>query len=161
MTDVINSRKVTDGSDVRMGVRVTGNPSNGLRGAGSASGSAHARGIPADPDVRQESSPSRVRNFVQLHGGEARQSVTASWPLHDRPSSLADVARRVWPAKGERRRTPVRWAGVVAVAVFRLAVYTVAYLLALAVDTDKRAAVAFAFTLLTAVTVVVSRSLPG
>jgi hypothetical protein len=50
--------------------------------------------------------------------------------------------------------------GALAVGVFRLAVYAIAYLLALAVDTDKRAAVALTLTLLTVAVICTANALP-
>lgn len=155
-----NRPPVTGRDDARRRMRVVRNPGEAAPTADSAPGSAYTRAIPDDLDVRQGKQPSKVRDFVSLHGGEVVADVASSWPATERPSSLAEVARKVWPRRGERRRSPVRWLGALAVGVFRLAVYAIAYLLALAVGTDKRAAVALALTLLTVAVICTAQALP-
>jgi hypothetical protein len=120
---------ITQSSDVRMSVRA---PKTGSV-------------TPIRPDLTQDSRaptryhgpqekikhdrPSKVRNFASTHLGEARESLAASWLGTDRPQSLTEAARTL------KTGNPA--------ALFRLAVYTVAYLMCFAVDTNKRAAVTF------------------
>jgi hypothetical protein len=120
---------LTQSSDVRMSVRA---PKTGSV-------------TPIRPDLTQDSRartryhgpqekikddhPSKVRNFASTHLGEARESLAASWLSSDRPQSLGDVASKL------KTGNPA--------ALFRLTVYTVAYLMCFAVDTNKRAAVTF------------------
>jgi hypothetical protein len=120
---------LTHSSDVRMSVRA---PKTGSV-------------TPIRPDLTQDSRartryhgpqekikddrPSKVRNFASTHLGEARESLAASWLGTDRPQSLAEVAKRL------KTGNPA--------VLFRLTVYTVAYLMCFAVDTNKRAAVTF------------------
>lgn len=156
MTSVANGRTVTHGGDVRMRVRVTENPLKDALGGGTAAGSAHARAIPDDVHARQDAEPSKVRNFVQLHGGDARAALGQSWPLRERPQSLAEVARQVLPGKGECQ-SKVLWLLAVGVGVFRLAVFAGLWMLALAVDSRKRAAVALALLSLATAVHLISR----
>jgi hypothetical protein len=120
---------LTQSADVRMSVRA---PKTGSV-------------TPIRPDLTQDSRartryhgpqekikddrPSKVRNFASTHLDEARESLAASWLSSDRPQSLGDVASKL------KTGNPA--------ALFRLAVYTVAYLMCFAVDTNKRAAVTF------------------
>jgi hypothetical protein len=82
--------------------------------------------------------PSKVRDFASQHVGEARESLAASWLATDRPRSLTDVARDLTTGSIGNR----------AAGLGRLAVYTIAYLLCFAVDTNKRAAVTFILIIL-------------
>lgn len=96
-------------------------------------GSAHAHAIPDKAAKVKASKPSKVRDFVSQHAGEVPESLAASWLGTDRPQNLTTVAGQV------KTGNPA--------ALFRLAVYALAYLACFAVDTNKRAAVTF--TLLT------------
>jgi hypothetical protein len=69
--------------------------------------------------------------------------------LTERPSSLAEVARRVIPGRAVWAARKTLWAAKFVVGVFRLAFCTVLWLGALAVDGDKRAAVVLALLVLT------------
>lgn len=155
-----NRPPVTGRDDVRRRMRVVRDAGEAASQGGSGSGSAYTRAVPDDGDVRQGKPSSRVRNFASLHGGEAVSELRSSWPLTDRPSSLADVAGQVVPDRVDWQTGKAFWLAKFAVGVFRLAVYTIAYLLALAVDTDKRAAVALALTLLTVAVVCTAQALP-
>jgi hypothetical protein len=140
-------------------MRVVPTPPNGPDGRGSAEKSAYTRAIPQGGRPRPQKKPSKIRDFVSLHGGEAAAAAAGAWPLTDRPEALAVVVRQVWPRRRDRRRTPPAWAAAFAVGVFRLAVYVLAYLLAHAVDTQKRAAVTLAVTVLTVAATVTARLL--
>jgi hypothetical protein len=160
MTDVINGRSVTDGGDVRVGVRVPEMPLNGARRGGSVLGSAHARAIPDNGDVRQDATRSKARNFASQHGGEAKQAFVASWPLNDRPSTLRELAARVIPGRAVWSKGKTRWLAKFVIGTFRLAFCTVLWLAALAVDSDIRAAVVLALLVLTTATMCIAGALP-
>lgn len=93
-------------------------------GMGDSSARPHA--ISRSPNAINNDKPGKIRNFVSPHVGEARESLAASWLGQDRPQNLTTVAKQVgWNPAG----------------LFRLAVYTLAYVLCAAVDTNKRATV--------------------
>jgi hypothetical protein len=142
-----NDPTVTDRTDVRRRMRVVRDGEKTPSSPGSAPKSAYTRAIPRDGDVHPVSKPSKVRDFASSHGGEAWRTFATSWPLTDQPSSLADVAKRVFPRRGEVASW-VLWLPSAVVGVFRLAVCTLAWLVVLAVDGNKRAAVALTVLLL-------------
>ncbi len=118
---------VTDGSDVR--VRVHGRePARvvPIRPDTDVS-TAYTHAIPRSPQPIKQDPPGKIRNFVSQHAGEARQSLADSWLGQDRPQNLTTIAKQL------KTGNPA--------ALFRLAVYTIAYLMCVAVDTNKRAAV--------------------
>lgn len=120
---------LTHSADVRMSVRA---PKTGsvtpIRPDLNQDSRARTRYHGPQEEIKDDR-PSKVRDFASQHLGEARDSLAASWLGTDRPQSLADVAKQI------KTGNPA--------ALFRLAVYTIAYLLCLAVDTNKRAAVTF------------------
>jgi hypothetical protein len=123
-------------------------------------GSAYTHAIPRSPTVDKTNKPSKIRDFASQHAGEAVASVKDGWFGTGRPKNLTEVAATVIPAKGETTN-PAAWTGTVCVRTFRLAVHAFAYLLCAATDTDKRAAVASALTLLTFTTVLAYAALAG
>ena len=155
-----NHPPITDRGDVRRHMRVVRNGEEPPSRPDSPSGSAYTRAIPDNPDVRQPSTSAKADNFASPHVADVKQAWAGSWPLNDRPSNLAEVARKVWPAKGEYA-SKTAWCGAVVVGVFRLAVTTAAYLMVLAVDSRTRAAVALALAVLTAAVVLISRAVPA
>lgn len=153
MTTTTNGHRltVTDSGHERMSVSVTGNPVQAPDRAGSGAFIAHVRAIPDDKPDGKRDKPSKIRNFVSLHGGEVKADFDASDLLTTTPHTPAGLARTLWPADG-RIITRLAWT---VVRVFQLAATALAYTICHAVGTDKRAAVALALTLLTFTTALV------
>lgn len=128
-----NQHPTTDGDDARVRVRAAKNGSVVPIRPDLTPESAHARAIQDDKSKVKDSGPGKIRNFASTHAGEARESLAMSWLGQDRPQNLETVGRQL------KTGNPA--------ALFRLCVYTFAYLACFAVDTNKRAAVTF--TLLT------------
>lgn len=120
---------LTQSGDVRMSVRA---PKTGsvtpIRPDLSQDSRARTRYHGPQAEIKTDE-PSKVRDFTSQHLGEARESLAASWLGTDRPKSLGEIAKQI------KTGNPA--------ALFRLAVYAIAYLLCFAVDTNKRAAVTF------------------
>lgn len=124
-----NQDSLTDGDDVHERVSATKTGRVVPIRPDLTPGSAHARAIQDSPDKVKSSAPSKVRNFASTHAGEARESLATSWLGTDRPQNLTEVAKQL------KTGNPA--------GLFRLTVYTLAYLACFAVDTNKRAAVTF------------------
>lgn len=99
--------------------------------------SARPHAIPRSPQRINNDKPGKIRNFVSQHAGEARESLAASWLSQDRPQNLTTLTKTL-------TANPAGW--------FRLAVYTIAYLICFAVDTNKRATVTAALLTLSLLT---------
>lgn len=151
---------ITDSADVRVRVRAAENGSVVPIRAGMNPGFAHARAIPPDDPNAKTPKPSKIRNFVSQHAGEAGEFLTDGWLGSGRPQSLTDVARTTIPTRAEAPNVGL-WLGMFTARTFRLAVHTLAYLLCAATGTDKRAAVACALTVLTFTTTLVYATLAG
>ncbi|MET0416627.1 MAG: hypothetical protein ABW022_11470 [Actinoplanes sp.] len=133
-----NHPHVTDGEHVRVGVRASETARVLPIRPGLEDSSAGPRAIPRSPHVIKGDKPSKIRDFASQHAGEARESLASSWLGQGRPQNLTQVARQV------KTGNPV--------AVFRLAVYSLAYLMCFAIDTNKRAAVTAALLALSLLT---------
>lgn len=120
---------VTDGADVRVRVRGTENPRVVPIRPDLKAPSAYTHAIPRSPKEINTSGPSKVRNFVSQHAGDANAALADNWLANGQPRPLGDV----W----QLELSPT---GLTA-GLFRAAVYTIAYLACFAVDTNKRAAV--------------------
>jgi hypothetical protein len=162
-TKTINgaSHHVTDGDGVRGCVRAPEDPSDVLDRLSSQertvrAGASHPHVIPDPEPTNEERRTPKVGNFASPHLREVREAVRGSWPLTESPQPLAVVARQVFPAKGEASN-PAVWLGASVAGLFRLAVFSLAQLVQLAVATRIRAGVAL--TLLT-LTVAASVVLP-
>lgn len=99
--------------------------------------SARPHAIPRSPNQVNNNEPGKIRNFVSQHAGEARTATAGSWLAHYQPPPLADTARAL-------TANPGTW--------LRLTVHTLTYLACVAVDTNKRAAVAAGLLLLSLLT---------
>lgn len=149
MTVTANGRAVasTDGDDVRVRVRVPENPPPGPVRPDPTPGSAHVRALQDNTAKGKTSGSGKIRNFVQLHAGEAKAATRSGWFLTEQPEPLHEVARTTFPAGAETANI-LHWTGVAAARTFRLLCHSLGYLICAATRTDKRAAVSLALTLL-------------
>lgn len=122
-----------------------------------------ARVLPIRPDLARESraharyhgprssgktnKPSKVRDFVSLHAGEAKTALRTSETAAYAPRSLAELADTITTAKRDSRNIG-HFAALLIARLNRLAVHALAYLACHATDTDKRSAVTLALTAL-------------
>jgi hypothetical protein len=137
----------TDSADARMRVRAPENRPPAPDRPGSAPGFAHVRAIQDNTSKVKSAKPGKIRNFVQLHGGEAGQAIKDGWFVTESPEPLGALATTVFPTK-EEAPTVLGWVGITAARAFRLTVHALAYLMCAATRTDKRAATSAALTLL-------------
>lgn len=150
----------THSGDVRMRVRVTKTPPTPPIRPDSTPRLAHARAIPPDDQVDKGSPPGKIRNFVQLHAGEAVRSADTSWLATRTPQPLNTTARAVIPTRAEAGN-PGMWVCLLIARTFQLAVHAVAYLLHAATDTDIKAGVALGLTTCTTIIVLAVTALAG
>lgn len=126
---------ITNGDDARVRVRGPEDRRGVPIRPDATSGSAHARAIPDKTAKVKTKRPSKVRDFLSTHLSEARAATEDSWLAEHQPRPLRDVAHAV--------THPATIGGAVA-GPFRLAVYTIAYLMCATVDTNRRTAITFA-----------------
>lgn len=150
----------TDSGDVRMRVRATGNGSVVPIRADMNPGTAYTRAIPREDPPAKNDKPGKIRNFVSQHAGEAKAAAAGGWLASESPQPLTTTLDQTIPARAEYPN-PLQWAGALAARIFRLAVHTLAYIAYASTATDKRAAVAFALTLLTVATTLTASALAG
>jgi len=107
----------------------------------------HTRVIPADRPVAKVKPAPKVANFVSPHLRDAQAAVRGSWQLSQSPQPIAVVARQVFPGPGETSNTAA-WVAATVAGMFRLAVFSLAQLVQLAVATRIRAGVALTLLVL-------------
>ncbi len=133
-----NHPHVTDGEHVRGGVRASENATVTPIRPDIDPRTARTHAISRSPQPIKDNKRGKIRNFASTHTAEAKQSFADDWLGQDRPQNLTEVAKRI------KTGNPI--------AVFRLAVYTLAYLICFAVDTNKRATVTFVLVTLSTLT---------